>query len=138
MAQDAPVYRAPDPEIDDRIEVRTGPLPEDGVGIPSPYGAWHLWGWFPDVSAEGPWSTRFAVVSASGGEDALHLTIERHANLLPLASWINDELLHVRVWWGRFAGSDLILDVPRRELLYERMFFFPADLPGGDAPPAGD
>lgn len=139
-AQEAPILRSPDPSILDRIALDRVAAPPAGLEAPSPYGVRSVWGVFPDFTQDGPWSTVFVAgvpgSEAAGAEpELLRLTLERHANVNPLAAWINDELLHVRVWWSRIAGSDLILDVRRGELLYHRMFFFPSDLPPADPTP---
>ena len=34
-------------------------------------------------------------------------------------TWINEKLLFVRAWWGRFVGVDLLIDVEAGTLVYE-------------------
>ena len=138
MAQEAPLFRAPDPGLADRVSLDAVSEPPAAPAAPSPYGTRNLWAVFPDFTQNGPWSTTFVIGPPSGEGNLLRLSLARHANVHPLATWINEEILHVRVWWGRIAGSDLLVDVPRRELLYHRMFFFPADLPAPAPPPAGE
>ena len=65
----------------------------------------------------------------------MRLALLSHANVQPTARWINDTLLYVNVWWGRVAGSDLIIDVSSGEFIYRAMFFW--DL-GYSSPAAGD
>ena len=134
-AQDAPILRTPDASILDRIALDRVDAPPDGLQAPSPYGVRSVWGVFPDFTQDGPWSTVFVAGTPGSPRELLRVTLDRHANVNPLATWINDELLHVRVWWSRIAGSDLIVDVPSGDLLYHKMFFFPSDLPPRE--PAG-
>lgn len=37
------------------------------------------------------------------------------------AHWVNEKLIFVRVWWGRQAGSDLLVDVESEELIYHEL-----------------
>ncbi len=94
----------------------------DGEKISSPNKLGAFWSMFPNFSEEAPWSTTFYIEYE--GKDALRLAFLNHANVLPRAQWINDELLYVNVWWGRIAGSDLILDVAREKFIYKKMFYF--------------
>ncbi len=32
--------------------------------------------------------------------------------------WINEKLFFISVWWGRIAGTDLIFDVEKEEVIY--------------------
>lgn len=34
------------------------------------------------------------------------------------ASWVNEKLVFVRVWWGRIAGTDYLVDVEREEVVH--------------------
>ena len=94
----------------------------DGEKISSPNKLGTFWSMLPSFSEDGPWSTTFYIEYE--GKDALRLAFLNHANVLPRAQWINDELLYINVWWGRIAGSDLILDVSREEFIYKKMFYF--------------
>ena len=40
--------------------------------------------------------------------------------------WINEHLLFVRVWWGRIAGTDYIVDVEREEISNQQAFRYGA------------
>lgn len=35
------------------------------------------------------------------------------------ARWINEKLVFVRAWWGRVAGTDLVIDVERESIVLE-------------------
>lgn len=101
----------------------------DGETTRSPNGLRVYWAVFPDFMQAGPWSTAVYIADADEVGQALRLNIDRHANVLPVVRWINDELLYVQVWWGRIAASDLMLDVVEGEFLYRRIIYFPPDLP---------
>ena len=112
----------------------------DGEKVASPNRAGAFWSMPPDFTEEPPWTTTFYVQHEAG--ETLRLAFLDHANVAPTARWINDELLYVNVWWGRIAGTDLVLDVPSGEFLYRRMFVWrqgaaqAPDEPVGDGPPA--
>ncbi len=36
------------------------------------------------------------------------------------AEWITENLILVRLWWGRAAGSDFIVDVEKEEIIYQQ------------------
>jgi len=36
------------------------------------------------------------------------------------AEWINENLIYVRLWWGRVAGSDFIVDVENETVVYQQ------------------
>lgn len=40
--------------------------------------------------------------------------------------WINEQLFSVRVWWGRIAGTDYIIDVEREEVVNQQAFRYGA------------
>ncbi|MBE7541987.1 MAG: hypothetical protein M9913_23155 [Bryobacteraceae bacterium] len=37
------------------------------------------------------------------------------------AKWVNEKIIFVRVWWGRLAGSDLLVDVETEKILYHEI-----------------
>ncbi len=41
--------------------------------------------------------------------------------------WINENLLSVRIWWGRIAGSDYIIDVEREVVVIQQAFVYGAN-----------
>jgi hypothetical protein len=93
----------------------------------SPHGVRAFWVVAPDFSQEGPWSTAVFVADVGHGGRAVRISIENHANATPVVQWVNDELLHVQVWWGRIAASDLVFDVVDGVLLYSRLVYHPPD-----------
>ena len=40
--------------------------------------------------------------------------------------WINEQMFSVRVWWGRIAGTDYIIDVEREEVVNQQAFRYGA------------
>lgn len=80
--------------------------------------------WFITADADymktGPWSTTFYVGGAASERPTLALQIDDHGNTIS-AKWINEKLLFVEVWWGRFAATDLILDVATGKFLYSEL-----------------
>lgn len=76
----------------------------------------------PSFSKKAPWSTTLYIEHAN--YETLQLSLLNHANIQVASSWINDELLHIKVWWGRVIGSDLILDLSTATFIYKRMFVY--------------
>ncbi|MEM6432180.1 MAG: hypothetical protein AAF708_23280, partial [Deinococcota bacterium] len=68
-----------------------------------------------------PWHSTLFIQQ---GDKVLSLYVHNHANVAPQATWVNDELLHVRLWWGRAVGSELLIDVTRNDFLYRRMVYW--------------
>ena len=139
-AQTSPLYLPFDATLDGKLFLDSAELAYDGETTPSPNGLRALWGAFPDFTQDGPWSTILYVADSGEGaaDEVLRLTIDGHANVTPIARWINDDLLFIQVWWGRIAGSDHSLDISAPEFIYRRMFYFPPDLPAAGAATATD
>ena len=80
--------------------------------------------WFinvsPDYSKSGPRSTTLYIGNRTGGTGALQATFTDDDKAFA-ASWINEKLLFVQVWWGRMASSDLILDVDKGTFIYDEL-----------------
>jgi len=76
----------------------------------------------PDFTQKDPWST--TLIIQHGKHETLQLSLLEHTNIQVASSWINDELLHIKVWWGRVIGSDLILDLSTATFIYKRMFVY--------------
>jgi hypothetical protein len=79
--------------------------------------------WFveldPDyTSTKAPWTTTLYIKSGPDGKSLLKASFIDHGNTFS-ASWINEKLLFVEVWWGRMASSDLILDVNQGTFIYD-------------------
>lgn len=69
----------------------------------------------------GDWPTARIVIYAE--KDAL--TQIEFANLSGLGkvAWVTEKLLHIRVWWGRATGNDLLFDVETRTVIYAEQFW---------------
>lgn len=76
----------------------------------------------PTFSEKAPWSTTLFIQHTNG--KTLHLDLLNHANIHPRTTWINDELLYIKVWWGRVLGTELILDLKNSTFIYKRMFAY--------------
>jgi len=78
--------------------------------------------WFveldPDyMSTKVPWTTTLYIKGGSDGRRTWKASFIDHGNTFS-ASWINEKLLFVQVWWGRMASSDLIFDVNQGTIIY--------------------
>jgi hypothetical protein len=108
-----------DPELARRIALDSAPANAQGPRALSPNRAY----WFSieaaDFTRPGPWTSRLLVFTER--PELLRLTIVDHDNTAPTASWVNEKLLFVRIWWGRIAATDLILDVEAGTILSEEM-----------------
>jgi hypothetical protein len=65
----------------------------------------------------GPWSSTLFIGTRGSNAAGFKVEFLDHCEQFS-ASWINDKLLYIQVWWGRIASSDLILDVGNREFIY--------------------
>ncbi|MDP9141737.1 MAG: hypothetical protein M3O62_13195 [Pseudomonadota bacterium] len=72
----------------------------------------------PDTMRTGPWTTTIYVYEGTGTEPILAIKVAEHANAGPYVTWINEKLLHIVAFWGRIAGSELILDVEKMKWIY--------------------
>jgi hypothetical protein len=90
----------------------------DGARHASPQGTRWLVAGEPDYARPGPWNTVLAVHGNPSGAELLRATFRDHASYGVRATWLNEKLLFVQVWWGRIASSDLVIDVERGALLY--------------------
>jgi len=72
----------------------------------------------PDFTHPGPWDTTLAVFGNPTGAETLRVGFRDHGSSGVRATWLNEKLLFVQVWWGRIASSDLVLDVERGAPLY--------------------
>jgi len=75
---------------------------------------------FPDTTKPGPWSTVIQIYNER--DYCIQLSLIDH-KYIPKVSWINEKLLHIRVWWGRILGSEFIYDVEHEQFIYKEMFF---------------
>jgi hypothetical protein len=80
--------------------------------------------WFastqPDYLKTGPWNSTIYVGSAGSVQPTLRLTVSDHGNTLTI-DWITEKLLHLSVWWGRIASSEIIVDVEKGTIIYHEL-----------------
>lgn len=116
------VYSTAPKEIIEKIEIRNVSLPAGhptgGQRVVSPQGTV----WFDEVdpdymSTKVPWTTTLYVGGIGHSGVFLQVSFKDHGNTFS-ARWINEKLVFIQVWWGRFASSDIILDVSRRQFIY--------------------
>jgi len=74
----------------------------------------------PDYTKPGPWNTTLIIGDRSTGKPFLKAEFRDHGNTFG-AQWLNENLIWIQVWWGRIASSDLILDVSKKQLIYNRV-----------------
>ena len=73
----------------------------------------------PDFKKPGPWST---IIHVSNERNYLiEIQLLDHSQYEPTASWINEKLLYIQVWWGRILGSYLIFDVEKERIVIGEM-----------------
>ena len=116
------VYSTPPKELGKKIEILSVSLPVGastiGRRVKSPEGT----AWFvendPDyMSTKVPWTTILYVGGLGRPEVFLQASFKDHGNTFS-ARWINEKLIFIQVWWGRFDSSDIILDISKREFIY--------------------
>jgi len=118
--QDARVYHTPFDEAWSKwIVLSKTPLespPEEKIR--SPNRAY----WFavtqPDTTKPGPYSLRVRLYSERDYMLELEL-LNVYGNFERSVSWVNEKLLHIRVWWGRARGVDLVFDVEEEQFIYK-------------------
>jgi hypothetical protein len=71
-----------------------------------------------DFSKPGPWTTTVFVESNRARPVRLRLTFQDHGNEAVHAIWLNEKLLFIECWWGRFAASDAVIDVETGKIIY--------------------
>ena len=115
-------YGAAPKEIAKKIEIldvsRPTPASTSGKRVTSPQGT----AWFvesdPDyMSTKSPWTTVLHVGGLGHAEVFLQASFKDHGNTFS-ASWINEKLIFIQVWWGRIASSDMILDISSHKFIY--------------------
>jgi len=74
-----------------------------------------------DLSKPGPWTSTVLIGGIGFNNRLLKLSFIDHASGGVHAQWLNEKLLFVEVWWGRIASTDLIVDVNKKNFLYEEM-----------------
>jgi len=64
----------------------------------------------PDTMRAGPWSTWLYIFDTADTNHCVRVELIDHASGSVHHAWLNDKLLFVRVWFGRIAWTDFILD----------------------------
>jgi len=114
------IYHAPfDSKHAYRIKLEFSKLPDNLKDqIFSPNKAYWYIAEFPDTTKPGPWSTVIQIYNER--DYCIQLSLIDH-KYIPEVSWINEKLLHIRIWWGRILGSELIFDVENEQFIYKEM-----------------
>lgn len=92
----------------------------DVDGTPSPNGGYrfHVFERGDEASA---WYPRVGIDI----ERPYLLVLEfRATDAISEAEWINEQLIYLRLWWGRIAGSDFIVDVEKERIVYQQPFIY--------------
>ena len=101
-------------------------IPGAARHIASPQGTATIHEVDPDyTNTRTPWQTTLYITRNGGAKGVLVAEFLDHGNTFQ-ASWINEKLLFVQVWWGRIASSDLIIDVDGGKLLYHEVAHYGA------------
>jgi len=74
----------------------------------------------PNYMNNAPWTT-VVYIGSTGDHEMLKLSFIDHANGGVQVQWLSEKLLFGRVWWGRIYSTDFILDVQKRQFIYEEM-----------------
>lgn len=74
----------------------------------------------PDFTKSDPYITSIQVFSLSGEPHAWQLNFIDHGNNNVEIRWLNEELLFLRVWWGRIVSTDLIFQLSTGSFIYAR------------------
>jgi hypothetical protein len=85
----------------------------------SPHGTGRLAVAEPDMTKGGPWSTTIYAVTDSPRLNGVRKVLVDHSSGGVRATWLNEKLVFVQVWWGRIRSSDLIVDVPNATFVYK-------------------
>lgn len=118
---DAPrAFHGPfDEELANRIVVDAVPARELPDRVPSPNQAYWYAIEHADFAQAAPWVSQVHVYTER--RSLIRVTFRDHDNEELMVSWINEKLLFMRVWWGRIAASDLVLDVEREAFVSREM-----------------
>jgi len=73
----------------------------------------------PDYMKSGPWNTTLIIGDRATGAPFLKAEFLDHGNTFG-AQWLNENLIWIQVWWGRIASSDIILDVEKKQFIYNQ------------------
>lgn len=64
----------------------------------------------PDTMRNAPWNTRLYIFDNSDRNHCVLIELMDHGNGGVRYNWLNDKMLFVRVWFGRIAWTDFILN----------------------------
>ena len=117
------VFHTPfDNKYTDRMKFSHSDLRDCPEKVLSPNQAY----WFhiqrPNTKKEGPWST--AVYVYNERTYAIKIEFLDHAGYDVRASWINEKLMYLEVWWGRILGTYIIYDVEQENVVKEEMVHY--------------
>ena len=73
----------------------------------------------PNFAKPGPYETSIEIFTLSGESHAWAIDFSEHRDGVQL-QWLNEELLFVRVWWGRIIATNLIFQVGPGDFIYAR------------------
>ena len=74
----------------------------------------------PDYMKSGPWNTTLIIGDRTTRKPFLKAEFLDHGDTFD-AKWLNENLIWIQVWWGRVASSDLILDVSKKQFIYNQL-----------------
>ena len=64
------------------------------------------------------------IITRSRGNEVFRLTVTEHYGDNTYR-WISENLLLLRIWWGRYWGADYIFNADTGKIVYEDEFFEP-------------
>jgi len=106
-------------EFDQRIRLARVEVEESPKMTTGPNGAYWYSANRPDTTQPGPWACRIHIFNERDYLLAVELLDVNQYEVK--VTWINEKLLHIRVWWGRVLATDLILDVEAERFLFKEM-----------------
>jgi len=118
-------YAAENSEWLSRVQIeRTAPavvektLARRSGVVASPIGTGKLFVDQADMTKDAPWTSRVYVVTQSPVANGVIVTVSDHSNGGVRATWLNEKLVFLQVWWGRIRSTDLVLDVGLGRWIY--------------------
>ena len=72
----------------------------------------------PDTRRDGPWNTQLYIFDTAGTNHCVRVELIDHASSSVDHTWLNDKMLFVKVWFGRIAWTDFVLDTETRRFVY--------------------
>ena len=117
-------YRSAPANLESKIRVSKPTTPSEVSAAAKKIFAPQGTSWFVEIapdytSVAKPWNTTLQIGTHRGNGILLQADFLDHGNTFA-AQWINEELLFVEVWWGRFGSSDLILNVRTGKFIYDK------------------